>query len=416
MKRPAWRDDGAEAAALLELARSTQPLERSDELASEQRFARAFREHVVEQDRRGWSTKLIWSWRHGLALAGALALVLAVFQLGTQFGAPPLSYRVGRSEATGERRIQTAQEPVALEFSDGTVVTVEPGTLARVQETTERGARFRLDSGRMSFNVVPHPERGLWSVDAGPFRVRVTGTVFTVEWHAADGSLRVDVTRGRVVVEGAGQRRELGPGDSFQHREATATAPTGSAAPAAPSSQGDGPDAPTTPAVLPSTRSAAKIERWSSLVAVGDYGAVVAAARQRGFQSCFDGCAREDLAALADAARLGGHNSLAERALLAQRARFRASEEAAAAAFLLGRSAEERQSGQALAWYDTYLVEAPRGRFAADALGRKMMLLAKSSAGRATALALAQRYLERFPQGSYAPHARSLVEAGDERR
>lgn len=415
MKRPAWSDDGAEAAALLELARSTQPLERRDEQASEQRFARAFREHVIEQERRGWSTQLIWSWRHGLVLVGALALVLAVFRLGTRFGEPALSYRVGRSEGTGERRIQTSQEPVALEFSDGTVVTVEPGTLARVAETTRRGARFRLDSGRMSFNVAPHPERGLWSVDAGPFRVRVTGTIFTVEWHAADGSLRVDVTRGRVVVEGAGQRRELGPGDSFQHREATAAAPTSSVAPTPTSSHGDGAGAPAAPAV-PSTRGAAKVERWSSLVAAGDYGAVVEAARQRGFQRCFDGCAREDLSALADAARLSGHGSLAEQALLAQRARFRASEEAAAAAFLLGRSAEERHGAQALEWYDTYLLEAPRGRFAADALGRKMMLLAKSSAGRAAALALAQRYLELFPQGSYAPHARSLVEAGDERR
>jgi ferric-dicitrate binding protein FerR (iron transport regulator) len=134
-----------------------------------------------------------------------------------------LSYRERSGAETGQW-IETNLEPMELDFSDGTVVMVDRATKAKLSDATRDGPRFRLISGRMAFQVVPHAAHGLWLVDAGPFQIRVTGTIFTVEWMASEGSLRVDVTRGHVVVEGAGERRELGPGDSFHHRDTPAVA------------------------------------------------------------------------------------------------------------------------------------------------------------------------------------------------
>lgn len=394
---------------MLDLARSVdkQPGLGSEEVSAEW-FTASFRLH--RDGKRKLSKRLTSpAWRYGLAFAAALALVGSAAKLSGFFGADnALSYHEKSGAAVG-RLIEARQEPVELDFSDGTVVTLERAGQARVSETTERGARFRLNSGRMRFNVVPNPSRGRWLVDAGPFQVRVTGTIFTVEWVAAAGSLHVEVERGHVIVEGAGQRRELGPGDSFDHTESSpeAVEPTTNGDARSPAKPDSIPVSPLPPAA--SARGAEKPSTWSALVATGDYSEVLEAANRRGLQSCLDSCGREDLRALADAARLGGNAGVADRALRAQRSRFAGSSDAAAAAFLLGRSAEERGESKAIVWYDAYLREAPHGRFASDALGRKMVLLEKSNSQQA--VAVARQYLLQFAGGSYAAHARSLIEA-----
>jgi hypothetical protein len=396
--RAPWPPAGEETELLLELARSESvPRE---EPGAERRFLSAFRAYTAESERRA-ARRSRGYWQYGLGFAGAVLVALAVVEVGAHFRVDPLSYRVTSGGAEPGRVIEAKAAPVELDFSDGTNVTVERDSRARVAETTARGARFRLDSGKMSFDVVPHAERGDWLVEAGPFQVRVTGTVFTVEWNAAARSLDVTVTRGHVIVEGAGQRRELGPGDSFHHRDPNVVVAKPEPAP----------EAPLAPRPVTPTRPAPQVEKqpsWAELVAAGSFAAVLDAANHRGVQPCLDACSRDDLRALADAARLGGQASLAERVLLAQRARFAGSSDAAAAAFLLGRSAEARHDGRAVSWYDTYLAEAPQGRLAGDALGRKLLLLAKTDPKRAAVVA--EQYLARFGSGPYAAHAKSLLE------
>jgi FecR protein len=410
--RTPWTAEGAEANALLDLARSVGPRVAGTEDTSAQWFAASFRQYAEKQKKpSAWA--VLGGWRYALALAGALVVAGALFKVSGLPGREALSYQM-KSGAPAARLIEAKHEPIDLEFSDGTVVTVERATTARVAETTERGARFRLETGRMAFNVVPHANRGQWSVDAGPFQVRVTGTVFTVEWIAAEGSLRVDVTQGHVVVEGAGQRRELGPGDSFHHREPATRSeqPRVDDAEKAAEPQRLAPSAlPVAPA--PSARSD-KGTPWPALIAAGEYATVIEAASQRGVRACLDDCGQDDLRALADAARLSGNAALAERALRAQRARFAGSNDAQSAAFLLGRAAEDRHDPKALGWYDKYLAEAPKGRFAGDALGRKMLLVANGN--KQTGAALAAEYLARFPSGPYASHARGLIEAASRGR
>ncbi len=414
-----WEVGGPEAAALLRLARNAPSSQPADARAAEARFLNTFREQ--DQQRLEGRGRVVAHarWKYAVAAGLALALAAGVFGLGMRFRSEPLSYRV-KSGEVASRFIQADREPVELAFSDGTLVTVNAGTKARVAETTQRGARFLLESGRMDFDVVPHPGGGKWLVEAGAFQVHVTGTVFSVSWNEADGLLQVEVTRGHVVVEGAGQRRELGPGDSFHHREPPAQSvdPLASPPNIAPAEAaaaglragGDAsqPDSQPKPAGVGSS-GRGKEPSWAELVGSGRFDRVIDAATQRGMQSCLDGCSRADLRALADAARLGGRLSLAQQALSAQRARFAGSVDAVAAAFLLGRLAEDRGEAGATAWYDVYLAEAPSGRFAGDALGRKMMIIAKLDQRRA--LPLAREYQLKFPAGPYAAHAKSLLAA-----
>lgn len=412
----AWSSASREAEALLELARSDSSAE-ADEQAAKQRFLREFRVHVEQRNAasRGWAPLL--RWRHALMAAAAVAVLVGAFKFGTSYRGEALSYH-SRSGVAGASSVRARQEPIQLDFSDGTVVMVRPYTSVRVTDTTRRGASFLLESGRMEFDVVPHPDRGAWLIQAGPFQVRVTGTVFSVDFSAADGSLRVDVARGHVIVEGAGQRRELGPGDSFHHRDPSARSAT--PAPAALGSVSEPTQAlPSEPeadalhvaeptgGVGPSMSS--KAGSWSRWVSAGEFGKVLSAAAQRGISTCLSSCTHDDLWALANAARLRGDTALAEQAFMKQRSRFAGSSEARAAAFLLGRLAEDRGDPRAIGWYDTYLGESPNGRFAGDVLGRKMVLVAKSDKQRA--VALAREYRARFPAGPYASHAKSLIES-----
>ena len=64
----------------------------------------------------------------------------------------------------------------------------------------------------------------------------------------------------------------------------------------------------------------------------------------------------------------------------------------------------------ALRWLNSYVAEAPRGVYAAEAYGRRLSLTERLR-GRAAALPLAREYLERFPEGAYAQSARGIAEA-----
>jgi len=136
---------------------------------------------------------------------------------------------------------------------------------------------------------------------------------------------------------------------------------------------------------------------------------VIAAAEARGLDATLSSAALEDLAALADSARYARRISLAKRVLLAERKRFPASRAARDAAFFLARLAED-EGGGALDWYDRYLSESPRGTYAPQALGRKMLLV-HAQQGAAAARPLAAEYLERHPSGPYAASARKIADA-----
>ena len=158
-------------------------------------------------------------------------------------------------------------------------------------------------------------------------------------------------------------------------------------------------------------RASRGCKSWTAALSAGDFDTILEdAERDIGHTLATRGT--EDLAALADAARYRRHDDVARRALLAQRRRFAGSPRAADAAFFLGRLDENggRGHGPALAWYERYLDEAPRGSYVAEALGRKMIAVEEIH-GAAAARNVAEQYLRRFPRGSYAGAARALLGA-----
>ena len=152
--------------------------------------------------------------------------------------------------------------------------------------------------------------------------------------------------------------------------------------------------------------------RWASWLVEGRAQAVIADARRIGIQKVMQRSSGEELAALASAARYQSEDELARRVLLTQRRRFPRSARATEASFLLGRLDDEssRDPGRALAWYERYLMEAPRGEYVSEALGRKMMVLERTHR-EDEAAAIAADYLRRFPTGTYAHAARALLRA-----
>jgi hypothetical protein len=305
-------------------------------------------------------------------------------------------------------------------FDDGSDVILEPGSRGRVAETTATGAEVVLEQGRAHVHV-RHLERTRWLFHAGPFVLRVTGTEFYVAWASDAEMLDVWMQSGQVVATGAvlgesltlsgGQhvRARLGDGTVQIDREKELSQPVAqgpSIAPAPPEPEPTHNEDTEASRLAPSPKPAGV--SWGKLVVSGDYARVVREAHGDLAHALASRSAGE-LRALGDAARYENDPELADRAYLALRARFPATGESKAAAFLLGRVAEEQRfaTDEALRWYDTYIKENPSGPFAGDALGRKMLLVAKSQ-GRDAARNLAQTYLGRYPSGPYAVRARDL--------
>jgi hypothetical protein len=287
---------------------------------------------------------------------------------------------------------------------------------------------------------VEHEPGTRWTFDAGPYVVAVTGTAFALSWREDTQRLDVRLENGTISVSGpvsdapltlrAGQWLTARRGDvrirgldAADDLDASAAsllvAPSGDVAPdsAATPSTSQSPTEPNVAAPASSAgRSASRRVRdhdWAGDLTRGrPFKAIVGDAVALGVDGVFAQSSSSELAALADAARYTLRQDIARGALLAQRRRFAGSDHARAAAFDLGRIEEAGQNPRAaLTWFDTYLAEAPNGRYASEALGRKMTLV-KLFQGREAARSWAELYLRSFPNGTYADAARAVTSGG----
>lgn len=371
---------------------------------------------ALERPRR---TKLAW---RGPALAAVVA-VAAIFALVFWPGAT-LDYEV--RGATAERGFVEAAEDTTVAFSDGTTVLLRSGSMGRVVEVTEHGARIHLERGQAELSVTPRSE-AQWTVGAGPYEVRVTGTRFTVDWSPEARRFSVSLIEGEVVVDGPllGRGLELRPGQTLRAepgdvrvREASETEAMASNEPGPPSSPAAAASgSPASPPVWPTpsasasspsapAASSATVDRvsWAQLLAEGKHDEVMQRARSRGIGSVLSGGSPGELTALGDAARYTGDGATGRKALEQLRKRFPGHPAAKTAAFLLGRMSEG-SPGAALRYYDLYLAESPGGAYAAEAEGRKLVLSQRRPSG----VVLARAYLQKYPKGPYAPLARQLI-------
>jgi hypothetical protein len=376
-----------------------------------------------------------------LAVAGTTAAMgIAAFLFGPHFlqrtqdgqdSAAPLALEVesGTLGAAGAI-VARDNEQAALRFGDGTVITLGSETRGRLAGVDGHGAHVAIENGSAHVSVV-HKPRARWLIDAGPYQINVHGTVFSASWDESQQRLDVKMERGLVSVSGpvtngpisvrAGQAltvklkrsqvllRDLDKDDVVADVEADDDASAGFDEEAAPTAAA--PPAPARARVAAKIAHTQRGRSWTAALSAGDFDAILDEA-ERDIGHVLATRGTDDLAALADAARYRRHDDVARRALLAQRRRFPGSPRAADAAFFLGRLDENggRGHGPALAWYERYLDEAPRGSYVAEALGRKMIAVEELH-GAAAAHNVAEQYLHRFPRGSYAGAAHALLGA-----
>lgn len=399
-----------------------------------QRLSATFPGRVVR--RKGFLT---WSLMGGAPAVVSVALTFCVLWFSSTTDrsrvTPPISYRIeGGNMVEGGYLRAAGEGSMKLSFAEGTEFVLEPRTRARLGLVNSAGARVAIEEGSASFQVTPRPG-ARWMVDVGPFLVSVKGTAFTVLWDPVSERFELNLRQGRVTISGpvsggdvalkAGQRlvvnltkgetliAEMKPEDSaleFSRGRDPAVAPT-LASPQRPrgkerssSERSAESDSRTRP-----HPSKAVDHRWAADLAIGQLDKILVEAEQAGLKSTLEEASVEELFALATAARYRKRVELAHEALLAERRRFAGSRRALDATFFLGRleESDERGAARAVEWYDRYLIQAPGGRYASEALGRKMIAISKTE-GAARAAGLAEEYLRRFPSGSYAGAARAL--------
>jgi hypothetical protein len=387
----------------------------------------------------GRSVRLRWPVVSVLGLA-ALAAVAAPTAWFAARRPGPLTFEVidGTVGAAGE--ILQGQTATRIHFSDGSDIALGREARAQVGDLAAEGGRIVLSNGRAHTFFVPRPHTR-WQVVAGPYVVQVTGTVFDVQWSEENqafdvwlqkGSVRVSgplIGDGMVVTHGHHLLTRVKDNKVLLDSQTEPAEPFGAPAPAAaaelpsepPAVEGaaGGGAAPASEAGKESAGSAkagrAGFERaplgaksWSRRLARGDFEAVVAAAEQRGIDSVLSRGTLAQLSALADAARYTRRGRLAARALVAERERFPETAEGREASFFLGNLAEDGgDSRGAVAWYGRYLREDSAGTYAAQSLGRKMLI--ESDGNSSAARGDAGDYLHRFPAGSYADAARLIL-------
>jgi hypothetical protein len=352
--------------------------------------------------------------------AAALVLLLAggSWLLGRE---KPVTYSVVNGAVVdGDRIIGGAATRVR--FSEGSELTLEPGAETRINTLDEHGGHLSLREGSAKVAIAKRPGAA-WTLAAGPYAIRVTGTAFALRWSQRQQAFEISMQSGSVVVTGplagsgitlkAGQRLRSSVPDGKLAVEANGAGSDSAALPDKSLTAQD-PNA----LLSGATDDSAATDRgsattrgelsWAQTAAAGDFNAVIDAAKARGIAATLASASLSDLSALADSARYLRRTDLARRALLAQRSRFAKSGAARDAAFFLGRLAQDEGAGGAVEWYDRYLAESPRGPYVAQALGRKMMIVYRQR-GSEGARQIARDYLERFPSGPYAAVADSIV-------
>ena len=314
--------------------------------------------------------------RKGLAVAGllgalAMAMLLVFSLAGMRQSAPgALLTRDGRAPAT-----IGADQPVALDFNDGSRLELGPGAELEVLENTGHSLVSALRRGRVGFQVNPGGPRR-WTIEAGLATVEVVGTRFVLNRTAA--ALEIEVERGIVLVRGERVR------DRVQRLEANqrlvvsdGSSPPGVVESRAPSAQADD---------LAEAAGGESISPSSQAINIP---------AQHGRAPSID-----ELLLLADARRRSGDLAGAETLLRRAIALHTGNPRAALAAFTLGRLLFEGRPREAAQAFGQCLALSPPAALAEDALAR--LAEAEARGGRlAQARRAADEYQRRYPQGRW---------------
>jgi hypothetical protein len=307
--------------------------------------------------------------------------------------------------------VETTSRTALFALADGSALSLARDTRAKVDEVDGQNTTVSLTGGRIELHVKPR-KSGEFRVEAGRYRVRVVGTRFSVTYASAAQQIRVEVTQGRVRVEGPDLPSEgllLDAGAHFAGQPSRAPAPT--PAVVGEPDKASRSERPTNPPAAPSAEERRTEARdWRAFAEQGEYHRALESAEAEGFDGLVQSLGDAALLQLANAARFSGHNQRAKQAFLGVRRRFPNSPSAVLSGYYLARLAldVEHNRAQAVGWLQTYLREAPRGQLSAGARLdlMKLFLEAGDTAG---ARRVAADYLRYHPNGNRADFAKSLL-------
>lgn len=374
-------------------------------------------------------------WRMAITVVAAAAAVIGIGFWGlslVQGGNIP--FWIGGTETPGVEGQWVeagAVKTVSIHFEGGSEFVLDKNGAARVVAANHEKVIFDLSQGRVKCRVNGNGKTG-WIVRAGTYRVRVTGTEFSVNWDPGDSRLEVGVTDGCVLVVGASLGEhgvKLSAGD---HLSAGGAQPTvirnklpeedeEELAAQEIAARGEGVrDSLRPPTSQAEQRALVKARKrqdnrkteqtsWQELYAEKDYSKVVDLITEQGLDRFIASAGSRDLWRVGKAARYSRRGDTAHRVLEGLVERFPKSQQAQNATFVLGRVAMELQDdpGAAQEWFNRYLSKNPDGPLAEEALGRLIDVCRHMGHG-AAARKYADRYLTRYPGGPYAELAQSV--------
>ncbi len=334
----------------------------------------------------------------------ALALVVMVLSVGATLVVTRERPLVIETPGLASGAWLTAETEQPVAFSGGATLLMQKGSRFKVAQLTPSGAHVSVEHGQVSVSV-PHREDTRWTLEVGPFIVKVVGTRFDTGWDVERQTFSLSMHDGAVVVLGPdGQQTQYVAGQAVTRSlkvAVVAVPPPAQSPPETPELE-----APSEPE-QPNPR--AKIAAWKTLAKRGRYVDALAAAQRVGWKKLCATVPAVDLALLGDVARLSGDAALAREAYQQARARFPRSRTADAATFFLGRLAFNADDGvEAARWFERYHAEFPAGAFGAEALGRRIEL-AKRSGEVQRARQLATQYLAQFPTGPHSRLAKAVL-------
>jgi transmembrane sensor len=324
--------------------------------------------------------------RQGVLALAAAACMLAAFALWPASPAEvarPAHQDAGRS----------------LRFADGsTVQLLDARSEVEVTRVAPEQVEVALSRGRGHFSVTPDAKR-TFVVHAAHVTIVVLGTAFTVVREPM--RVHVSVERGRVEVTSGGEKRILTQDEAawFEAREPL----VGAAAEPEPQAL-----EPLLPAPVESTTPAVAVARARFLEHARrrQYARAMEVIRQR--PGVVHDTA-EDLMLAADAARLSGDAAAAVTYLKRVAQRHPRDSRAPLAAFTLGRILlfELDRPAEAREAYALTRKLSAQGALAEDALAREVEAAARAGQS-ATARALADEYLARYPNGQRRAQVQKL--------
>ncbi len=304
-----------------------------------------------------------------------------------------------------------------LRFSDGSTIQ-QHGALARIESVDRHGATVRLERGTIHA-AIEHRSDTRWTMLAGPFRILVVGTKFSLSWDPSARQLNLSLTEGAVQVQGplvGSQRVSSSQGirvdldtQTVQWSGADAGAVVASIEPSA-SEPAVEPPSSEVPAERPRPDPAPRLSSRPSDSAARGSGSPAPLRTQPAAPESDAVETANSLLTRAEQARLDGDAARARALYLSVDRLFPRSQQASTAIFLLARlrADVDRDWRGAVEDFSRYLSIAPDGPFAEAAAGRRIEALLRAG-DFVGARQRSTEYLQRYSVGAHRSLAERVV-------